>query len=499
MFVLRFVGTAIRNIPMVQRFIDAHPRLWKFVSERFRRDKPLGLRLTFGLACSFFFLFVFFGIVQDLIANDPLARADLRVLTLLQTYRAPAFDHVMLFITYLGNAQIVLAGAGLLSIYFALTRRWLWLAALVFSLAGEESVVWLTKALFARVRPDLVNALVAATGPSFPSGHAFVAVAFYGLVAWFAFDLTRSYWKKFAIAVLAGFGIAALGFSRVYLGVHWPSDVLASFAAGATWLSILVTALTVARARGVADAPQAVFRPGVLAGVLVVAWLSAVIEFYDTRPQLIRHEIMPVQIAVPENDAPAAIFAKAPRFSEDITGTPVEPINVIVIGTEGDLERVFADAHWVSAESITLGSSWRLMLADLFDRPDQRAPGLPVFWNGLPNDRAFERPTESHSARERHHLHLWTTPFTKSGVRVWLGTVHLDKKANLPGWIHIPIHEIDPAVDQERDALRRNLSTSPCVDKISETQIVQPMKGRNEIQNPFFTDGHAIVVNLKCK
>jgi undecaprenyl-diphosphatase len=495
--VARSIGIAIRGDPEVQRFRE-DSRLIRFVGNRFRRDYPLGLNLTIGVLVTLVFLSIFAGIVQDLIAKDPLVRADLRVLSLVQTLRSPVLDQVMLFITYLGNAQIVLVSAGLLGLYFALTRRWLWLAAMVLSLIGEESLVWTAKVLFARERPDLVNALVVATGPSFPSGHGFVAFAFWGLVTWFAITVIRGLGTKLTLAIAAFLGICALGFSRVYLGVHWPSDVLASFAGGAAWLSLLITALGVAERSGFRDVPRPLPGGRGAAGFLGLMWLGSVIAFFATHPLLHKETIAPLRVALAEDSAPAEIFTKVPRFSEDITGRPIEPINVIVIGSEADLEHALGEAQWLPAEPMTLLSALRLSVDELLNRPYSTAPGLPSFWNGVPNDRTFERPIANQSVRERQHLHLWSTPLTLGATPIWLGTVHLDKRGNLGTGLRMPIHEIDPAVDREREALRRDLANGSCVKSIDGVAVVEPMLGHNALQSPFFTDGRAIVVRLRC-
>jgi membrane-associated phospholipid phosphatase len=494
----RSIGNAIRNDPEVMRLLAFHPRAVRFITDRFRRDHAFGLNLTLGLAVTLGFLIAFGGIVQDLIAGDPLVRSDLRVLSLVQTLRSPILDQAMLFITYLGNAQIVLTSAALVSVYFALTRRWLWLAALVLSLIGEESLVWTAKVLFARERPDLVNALVVATGPSFPSGHGFVAFAFWGLIAWFAITSSPRFRARIAIATATLLGIGTLGFSRVYLGVHWPSDVMASFAGGAAWLSLLITALGVVERSGIRDIPRPLPGGRVVAGFLGLVWLGSVIAFFVTHPLLHPESVAPLHMDLAKDSPPDVIFTKVPRFSEDITGTPIEPINVIIIGSEADLTRALEAAHWQPAAALTLVSAVRMSFAELFNRPYPQAPGLPAFWNGVPNDRTFERPTASESARERHHLHLWNTPLTLGSVPIWLGTVHLDKKGSLGAGLHVPIHEIDPAVDREREALRRDLNGGVCVQGLGDVAVVEPMLGHNALQSPFFTDGRALVVRLKC-
>ncbi len=499
--VLRSILTAIRHDPEVERLLAAYPNAWHFISRRFSREEPFGVRLTIGAAISFVFLYLFLGIVEDLIFKDPLVKSDLRVMSLLQIFRASAFDHVMLFFTYLGNWQIVIAGTALLATYLALSRRWPWCVALLVSIVGGEGIVWAIKSLSGRPRPDLANALVPAQGPSFPSGHAFVAFAFYGLVAWFVINHVKVWWARLLLALLAAIGIVALGFSRVYLGVHWPSDVLASFAAGAAWLTILITALAVAKAYGIPETSQwpDKVRRRAAAALLCLVWVGVVIAYYETHPLVAQAKHAPQLVELQDGDIAGALYREDSRFSEDIAGAPMEPINVIIVGSEGDLRRGLADAKWEPTDPITIESAWRLLFAALVDRAYPRAPGIPTFWHGKLNELAFARSTPRQSARERHHLHVWRTFFKVDGRPVWLGTAHFDKLASTTGGILLLVHEIDPAIDREREGLRAELLSTRCVDRIGEAKITEPMLGRNAVGSPFFTDGKAIIVTLKCE
>lgn len=204
-------------------------------------------------------------------------------------------------------------------------------------------------------------------------------------------------------------------------------------------------------------------------------------------------------IDMPETNFPAGMFALAPQFSEDITGRPMEPINVILVGSEADLENAFAQAGWEPTDRISFASSWHLLVAELRNQPPPRAPGLPTFWRGQPNRRGFQRVDPGRSVRERHHLHLWDTDYQVSGRSVWLGTVHFDKEAKTKNGRGLLIHQVDPDIDKEREALRAALLRSTCAGKIDEAVVTQPMAGKNAIGNPFFTDGKAIVVFLDCR
>src|SRR5260221_6589176 len=91
--------TALRNRLAISRISTAFPKTTRFVAARFSRSELLGLRLTIGIAIGGVFLFLFLAVVQDLLATDPLVQADLRVMSLLQVFRAPTFDRAMLFVT----------------------------------------------------------------------------------------------------------------------------------------------------------------------------------------------------------------------------------------------------------------------------------------------------------------------------------------------------------------------------------------------------------------
>ncbi len=497
--VMRSIVEATRNDPEVQRSLAAHPRLLGWVAGRFDTRDPFGLRLTLGAALSFAFLLFFFSVVEDLISRDPLVLADLRVLSVVQLYRSPNLNGLMKFLTYLGNWQVVGAGSGLFLAYLALTRQWRWALALFVSVPGGELLVWLGKTGFARPRPDLVNALIPAQGMSFPSGHAFVAVSFYGLVALHAIDRARTCKVKIVVALLAAATILSIGFSRIYLGVHWPSDVLASYALGGAWLSIIATSLSIAGAPADEARPfPKPFRKAALAGLLGLVWVGfvAAFDFAHPLPDHAQPEEKPVDLR--ESDFPANLFAQDPRFSEDILGRPMEPINVILVGSEPDVVKAFADIGWEATDLVSFASSWRMLVAELNNQASPNAPGLPTFWRGRPNRRGYQRVDPAGSARERHHLHLWETAYRVDGNPVWLGTVHFDKQVRTADGTGLLIHQIDPAVDREREALRTDLSRTNCDERMDEAVVTAPMLGQNAVGNPFFTDGNALIAFLKC-
>ncbi len=150
------------------------------------------------------------------------------------------FEDVMRDMTALGGIGVV-AGAGLLFAgYLWLQRRRGDILVLAASLVGAELISAVAKLLVARPRPDLVSHEAQIYSASFPSGHTLMAT-----VAWVTFamllaaDLDDRRQRDYLLLV-AWIVAAAVGCSRVYLGVHWPSDVLAGWAVGALWMLLLL-------------------------------------------------------------------------------------------------------------------------------------------------------------------------------------------------------------------------------------------------------------------
>jgi membrane-associated phospholipid phosphatase len=121
---------------------------------------------------------------------------------------------------------------------------------LVVGVGGAELLDVILKLIFARPRPSLPDPLLALTSYSFPSGHAMGSMAFYGLLAYLAIQRLSTWRWRVAVVIAMVFLILLIGFSRMYLGVHYLSDVLAGYAAGFAWLVITITGVeTIIRRR----------------------------------------------------------------------------------------------------------------------------------------------------------------------------------------------------------------------------------------------------------
>lgn len=161
---------------------------------------------------------------------------DLAVRAAIHSWASPPLTYVMRGITLLGEPWFVIPLGLLLSVFLIRRGRARAAVALACSAAGGEMINAILKTIFHRPRPEAFFGFPQPYYYSFPSGHAMVSVSFYSALAAIlaaAGARKAAYWA---------FGTATpllIGFSRVYLGVHYPSDVLAGYAAGIVWLVIL--------------------------------------------------------------------------------------------------------------------------------------------------------------------------------------------------------------------------------------------------------------------
>ena len=140
-------------------------------------------------------------------------------------------------------ALVSLVGA----VVFGAWRRWLLFGTWVIAAGGSVVLILLLKAFFARPRPYFEQSLLLETYYSFPSGHAMEAVVLYGMLAYFAVLALGTWRTRTAVVFGTSLLILLIGFSRIYLGVHYFSGVVAGFAAGGVWLSTCITAMEFVR------------------------------------------------------------------------------------------------------------------------------------------------------------------------------------------------------------------------------------------------------------
>jgi undecaprenyl-diphosphatase len=245
--------------PRVRRLRVRYPRTWTFVSARFARGEYLGLHLTIGLAISVAGLWLFSAITEDVIHHDPLTQFDVALLDWLRAHATPTGYAVFNTISVFGSAAALAALALGVSVLLAVRRRWIVLAGWAAAFAGGYILDAVLKLAIRRPRPPFAADFLSGSSWSFPSGHAMSSLVAYGMLAYIVLIVVRIRGRGARIAVVLGAAlvILAIGMSRLYLGVHYFSDVVGGYAAGLLWLSACISGLEALRTQPGGQAPLA--------------------------------------------------------------------------------------------------------------------------------------------------------------------------------------------------------------------------------------------------
>jgi len=217
---------------MVRGFRNRISKVWASIA-------LLSLEMLITLGLFFIALIAFIYMVKKVFIsgnND----FDQRVFDALEPYVNEANNNFMLLITYLGTHHFLIPANLILIAYFLFIRKHKWYSLKVPAIAlSSVLLMYILKNLFGRERP-LIPLLNEARGLSFPSGHALMSVTFYGLLMYLTWDNIKNKAIKWTLLILLTLLIILIGFSRIYLRVHYTSDVIAGFSMGFIWLVIAI-------------------------------------------------------------------------------------------------------------------------------------------------------------------------------------------------------------------------------------------------------------------
>ncbi|MGF2616691.1 phosphatase PAP2 family protein [Rossellomorea aquimaris] len=155
----------------------------------------------------------------------------------------PGVTEFMKGITFLGGIEWISFLTAIAVILFIVFKKYSLAVYVLLTVAIGGGFNWGLKEYFKRERPD-IEALVEQGGYSFPSGHSMSSFIFYGALAFALFRLYDHTWSKVLGAAVLMLLVFLIGVSRIYLGVHYPSDILGGFSAGGVWLSFSILVYT---------------------------------------------------------------------------------------------------------------------------------------------------------------------------------------------------------------------------------------------------------------
>jgi len=361
---------------------------------------------------------LFVGIVRSVLAQDRLVSAGEALYRLVQSLHTSVGDHLMVACNSLGSLPVLLSVA-LSVVAWLIWRRarrdaLYWLAAIVLS---AMTVVLLQAILDV---PRTMPLLQEADAYSFPSAHVTVSTVIYGLLAVFSADGLSQRWRwwPYAIAALLIFSVA---FSRLYLGIHWFSDVTGGLSLGVVWVALVA----IARQRHAHDTMQGVPAVALVALVLAGGWhihahLDEGVRHYAPR-QPVLHMSASIWWQQDWQRLPASLI--------DLEGKPKQPLNLQWAGRIPAIRKYLVAHGWHQPLQINLRTApnWLLPSPSVSD-----LPVLPQLHNGKPERLRLVHATGGGDGQMI--LRLWSTSvrLQPGVVPLWVGTVTRQRVQHLP-------------------------------------------------------------------
>ena len=208
----------------------------------------LALHLALGLLIAVA-VAVFATLAEEALAGGELASFDLAFARALHDTRTPDWERAFSLVSWFGARHTLAVATAIVAIALLVRRQMLFAVAWVGAQAGGGLLNRVLKETFERTRPEFADPVLAASSWSFPSGHAMGTFIFCGVGCYLLLRHNRSWPAAAALVTAASSWCVVMAFSRLYLGVHYASDVIAGLLAGVAWVVVCVSALEVLRRR----------------------------------------------------------------------------------------------------------------------------------------------------------------------------------------------------------------------------------------------------------
>lgn len=399
---------------------------------------------------------LFFGVLEDVVTGDPLVRADRAVFSLLQSFRSSTGDAFMTAVTEMGDSLVVISILCTAMAWLLFKRAWRSALYLLVAVAGASLFNSGVKLILLRERPiaDLYEGVGAF---SFPSGHATVNFVLYGFVCILIMRNIRSIWRLPVVGIALSV-TALIALSRLYLGAHWFSDVVAGLAFGTAWMALLGTGYHVHR-------PELVRPKGLLSVVCAALVAASTLNIYLHHANDIeRYALRSTTQQMSSQKWIAGGWQDMPARRTDLVGEYEGPLTVQWAGDLDALERTLQAHGWVRPNPLSLASS----LTWIEPKPDPALlPTIPLLHEGLTPSLTL---IFVQSPASRLVFRLWRTD-TIIGTadtpprQLWVGAVVQEELRSLV-W-PLTIATVQPDANSPRDSLVSSAAQSILVQRPS--------------------------------
>nr|WP_244318568.1 bifunctional DedA family/phosphatase PAP2 family protein [Roseibium hamelinense] len=399
----------------VSWFAKRPDRVSQWIARNFDPEHPRSAGMLASAVLLLITMPLFFWIMGEVAPGEPMVRADIAILNLFESLRTPIGDKLMIAATMLGDGIVVGVVAAAVAIYLFARRAWRRAIGFLIAIGVTAVFVPTLKLLLHRSRP--MDLYTGADAFSFPSGHATLNAVLYGICAvLIAHD--RSRWAKAGIFTVTAILVITIGFSRVYLGAHWMSDVLAGLLFGTAMVSAFAFVFGSIHNEKVGRPTLA----AIITSVLVVFGAYHVQTNFSDAILAYQPQSNIKVLSAAEWEATG--WKQLPQNRIELSGEIEEPLVIQYAGDPAQFAHALEPYGWHLPPNWTITSITGFVTGET---PAQDLPVLPRTQNGRQPILVLIRDDGGATAGGRWILRLWPSRFRISGpdreVPVFIGSV----------------------------------------------------------------------------
>lgn len=502
-------GWSLVNSFPVRWFYHQFPKTYVFLAKRFNSNSFWGWPFTLLVSSLFIVSLSLFSLVKNILVSSPVVFLDTKIENILVVFRDSFLVKFFLWVTALGEYQVIISVVLITTALFWLWQKRFYIVSLYVTVIGSTASAYLAKIFINRSRPGGEIPVFTEHFFSFPSGHATVIIALLGFLTYCVWRNFKTWKIRVNSFFLASAIIILVGFSRLYLGVHFLSDVLGGYLMGFFWLllGIAISEWLIVKShrRGgegiieeiktekqVADKRLWLkFFTGLLVSAEVFYIGSFITSFrpiFNTIDQTAERQIIVRDISDP-------LFEKyIPKFPENLAGDYQTPLNFVIIADSDEvLKEKILSLGWTTADPINPKSFIKMLSAYFKEVEYDSAPVSPLFWHGQPNDFVFEKPVSGDELGIRYKVRFWKTDITtEEGGFVYVGSTELDINTE-----YIVFRITSSDLDIARDKLFDDMLDNQIISRYEKRLFVDSKQGKYFETGKYQTDGKAYFVYLK--
>ncbi len=418
-------------------------------------------------------LFDYFWFVK-LFYNLPLIHnTDISISNMMVYFYDPYLLKLALLVSYFWSFIWIFL---LASLFLCFEKNKIWRLRLILGIFSVTFLVLLTKYIVARHRPEM--SVYIEYFYSFPSAHASLSMFFYLFLAFYLAGKSKYWNEKINWLIFFSFVIFLIGLSRLYLNVHYFSDIVGWYW---IWFVLFVLVMLIPKSKYE-------YKFNVSCFFILFLVFLLFLGYYINKPLKI-YKFKPEKTYIDNIDK--FLYNDKYKYVTTIFGRKTEPINFIfLVFTGNDLINLFKKAGFVSTDKVNIKSIKTLTQSAYAGLKYPNAPMLPLIWNNLVQTYNFQE--QENNLLFRHHIRIWNTHIKYWSYNIFVWSAVFDN------WLKWKItHKISPDLDKEREYFFSRLVKTGLITKWKKIQLVRPFTWYNFSYDKFYTDWKAYILWVK--